>query len=460
MNTNLVKSPQEGISINEESFTYLDPYLTQIGFFSVEDQGKVRALSKKLTVKLRGNSFRIELNALDKYDLPRTPDLDKYLAFVKILHTQIRRREKLENPIPLLSQDLLREIKYKPRYSNNEYESVRDWLGRLRSTEVVCKNLGGTNPDDLTLMTSVFHKVVLRGDRFGGEIQKTNLIWMDDVLLNKFNELELMPFDYEGYKLLTKPTAKTLVPLLSKWLFSSRMRERFEKNYDDLSDLLGNVKNHQLSLIKRQMFPGLQELQDHAWIESFAIEPNKEDGFKVCIKPGERFKKILNYQENKKSMTVIPGNQYHLPSSTDQTATNLRLVGAGESAKQAIGKSKYLYEQWLEYARAQSTLTNPIGFADKAYQTGEKDHILELFLSDKAKQAELDSGLSKDELKSVTRFCPQCYGSGREIVPGKGARECHHTGLTLERLREACEEGDLNEDLMRRFIIQKDTNQR
>lgn len=451
MNTELIQKTQD-IAISEENFVQLDPYLTQIGYFSVEEKGRIRALSKSLVVKLKGTAIRVELNALDKYDLPRTSDLDKYLAFAKILYSRIRRNGPLQNPISLLSQDLLREVKLKSRYNDYEYKSVKNWLGRLRSTEIICENTGDGDTE-LSLMTSVFHRIVLRGDRYENEVVKSNLIWMDDVLLTKFNQHEIMPLDYEGYKLLKKPTAKNLVPLLSKWLFSSRHQDRFEKNYEDLSDLLGTVRCHHKSDIKKQLFPGLGELKDNGWIEKFEIENNSKDSFKVCIKHGDRFKKILSYHELRKSFVVVPGNNIESDPSSDQTnsSTNLKLVEATEVTSRKTGKSKFSFDEWLIYAKTQSNLNNPTGFADKAYSTGDKDHILENLQAEQDKLKLKKPDLSVEELKIIIRFCPQCFGSGREIVAGKGARPCKHERLTNSILESAAGDGDLPAELLKRY---------
>lgn len=454
MNEEHLQIPVTDLEISDENFVQLDPFLTHIGYFSVEEKGRVRATSKKLTVTLKGNGIRVELNALEKLDLPRTQDLDKYLAFAKLLY-QMRHRGEIKNPIPILSQDLLREVRFKKRYNDYEYNSVKEWLRRLRSTEIICESISGNDTPEIGLITSVFHKILYRGDKFGNDIAKTNLIWMDELLLKKFNEHDVMPIDYEGYKLLKRPISKNLVPLLSKWLYASRNRERFERNYNDLSDLLGTVRCRHKSDIKKQLFPSLSELQDNAWIESFEIEKNNQDGFKVCIKHGERFRKIIEHHELKKSFVVVPGNQFQLPS-VNRSAPNLQLVPNGAELQQPTGKSKYSYKQWLDYAHSQANLTNPVGFADKAFQTGEKDHILEYVLAEKAKLTEAPSGLTKDEMKIITRFCSQCFGSGQEVVPEKGARECRHSSLTLEKLRIACEDGDLPEELFIKYeSIQK-----
>lgn len=450
MKEEFVKTQAGDIELSDENFVQLDPFLTHIGYFSVEERGRVRATSKSLTVNLKGNAIRVELNALDKLDLPRTADLDKYIAFAKLLY-QMRQRGELKNPIPLLSQDLLREVKHKKRYNDYEFNSVKEWLRRLRSTEIICESVSGNDTPELGLITGVFHKILYRGDKFEDTVAKTNLIWMDDLLLKKFNEFETLPIDFDGYKQLKRPISRNLVPLLSKWLYAARNRDRFERNYNDLSDLLGTVRCHHQSDIKKQLFPALFELQNYAWIDKYDIEKNNQGGFKICITHGERFKKIIEHHEHKKSMTVVPGNQYHLPYAGGSSGDHLRLVQQTSSANQPTGKSKYSYQQWLEYARSQANLTNPSGFADKAYLTGEKDHVLEYVLNEKEKMSATATGLTKDELKMITRFCPHCYGSGHEIVPGKGARECNHSGLTLEKLKEACEDGDLPEELLLKY---------
>lgn len=225
-----------------------------------------------------------------------------------------------------------------------------------------------------------------------------------------------------------------------------------------MSDLLGVIKCRHKSDIKKQLYPALDELAQHGWIEKFSIEPNNRDGFKICINHGARFEKILNYHEARKSFVVVPGNAAQIPSELKSSAPELKVIDPkATGTKHAVdnrrtGQSKYSYDEWLEYARTQSDLKNPTGYADKAFLSGEKDHILEYIQKDKSKLQKKDEDvLAPDELKRILLFCPQCYGSGSEIIPNKGARPCDHSKLTFEKLEEACQEGELPAELIARY---------
>lgn len=61
--------------------------------------------------------------------------------------------------------------------------------------------------------------------------------------------------------------------------------------------------------------------------------------------------------------------------------------------------------------------------------------------------------ISPDEWGDLLRYCPDCYGFGRDITPGKGSPFCEHekTDIIREKLETAVIEGDIAQDLFERF---------
>lgn len=177
---------------------------------------------------------------------------------------------------------------------------------------------------------------------------------------------------------------------------------------------------------------------------------------------GERYSQFLNIYERRRSFVSLPGKQNNLGATTPPLlaqkgqASALKLVTKNTTTSPP-GQSRFTFEQWLAYAKTQPNLNNPVGFADKAYSTGSKDHILEAHLADsketeKRKVAGIQ--LAEEDLKLVLSFCPQCFGSSLEVVPEKGARRCHHAKLTVKILKAAVARGELKQELLDIYLEQ------
>ncbi|MET0462922.1 MAG: hypothetical protein ABW007_07200 [Chitinophagaceae bacterium] len=86
------------------------------------------------------------------------------------------------------------------------------------------------------------------------------------------------------------------------------------------------------------------------------------------------------------------------------------------AANGVCARSKYTYKQCLAYAEnlVTSGITNPGGYATTIHRSGEADSEIEIFLHpEKAPKP-----------RQFNPECLKCFGVGREIVNGKGARPC------------------------------------
>lgn len=122
---------------------------------------------------------------------------------------------------------------------------------------------------------------------------------------------------------------------------------------------------------------------------------------------------------------------------TKHTHTNLRAVGAPE---EGVCVDDFPLKTFDRYARNQPEIRNPSGWASAARKTGEwneqvarwcAEHAIDPRTGDPVGNPGEDPSLAASPLlhqaeppKKCPPECPRCYGSGMEVVPGKGARRC------------------------------------
>lgn len=93
----------------------------------------------------------------------------------------------------------------------------------------------------------------------------------------------------------------------------------------------------------------------------------------------------------------------------------------------AEAKSKFSLDECRRYAEHLSAtgqgITNPGGFAMTIYRSGGADELIANFLQPKTITAKIDH-----------KNCPRCYGTGMEVVEGKGARRCTYNWEAVEEM--------------------------
>ncbi|MBA3442188.1 MAG: hypothetical protein H0T92_20200 [Pyrinomonadaceae bacterium] len=101
-----------------------------------------------------------------------------------------------------------------------------------------------------------------------------------------------------------------------------------------------------------------------------------------------------------------------------RTVNNSRSEQSTPKRKTGVkAKSKFSLEECMRYAeylnKTGQGIKNPGGFAMTIYRTGEADELIATFLEPKITSEKTDH-----------KGCPRCYGTGMEVVEGKGARRC------------------------------------
>ena len=167
--------------------------------------------------------------------MPTTADLDKYLAFQKILNDIRVREGQVSNPIGFSSTQMLNVLGVKT--AGNNYQEVYEWLQRMTLTGISSKGVIylARRKAWATDTFHVFDRVVAFGMEMpDGSTAERNYVWLSDWQIENINNNYLMPIDFDTYRKLRNHIAKALVPLLQVWLYASRNEGHFEKRYQDL----------------------------------------------------------------------------------------------------------------------------------------------------------------------------------------------------------------------------------
>jgi hypothetical protein len=282
-------------SIEPKEFVKIEKNLNSLGFFTPAKHRGAKAREKVVVFRRELNGKTIEAQATilpsAKYGLPTTADLDKYLAFHKLLEAMRNRVGEISNPVGFTSTQLLTVLGIKD--AGNNYQDIHEWLQRMTLTGINSKGIVymARRKTWVSDTFHVFDRVVTMGSSLpDGSVADRNYVWLSDWQLENINSNYLLPIDLETYRKLRNQIAKILVPLLQVWLYASRAEGRFEKRYPELCEILDIACHKHLSLIRRQLEPSLTELTEHRYLAAWSIEPTVDGReFKLVATHGEKF---------------------------------------------------------------------------------------------------------------------------------------------------------------------------
>ena len=385
-------------------FTKVEKNLASLGFFTPSSKRIKEAKAKTVSITAVLNGNRIEAKATivpaALYGLPITADQDKYLALQKFI-TDLRQRQggRVANPISFSSAELLQLLQQADAGKN--YREIDEWLNVMASTMIISEGavyLAGKK----RWVKDRFH-VFDRAVSFGKELEPgvtadRNYVWLSDWQLENINNNHLIPIDLETYRQLRNHIAKTLVPLLQIWLFASRKEGSFEKRYEELCQILSIRQYYQISRIKEQLGPSLDELTQHGYLASWQAEKTTDDkAYKIILRHGEKFHRDRRRRLAQNPTAVLapaPGSQPAAAAASTDTQEKIQIrrprqarlnlqheiepTLLAELAKRGIGEGgarKLLSKlppdrpvldllEWgdAEVSRQPGKITNPAGF--------------------------------------------------------------------------------------------------
>lgn len=366
--------PSDTSLTHRRDFVKVEKNLSTLGFFTPsKSRGKIELVEKTIRFKREVNGKTVEAEATilpsAKYGLPTTADLDKYLAFQKILNDIRVREGQVSNPIGFSSTQMLNVLGVKT--AGNNYQEVYEWLQRMTLTGISSKGVIylARRKAWATDTFHVFDRVVAFGMEMpDGSTAERNYVWLSDWQIENINNNYLMPIDFETYRKLRNHIAKALVPLLQVWLYASRNEGRFEKRYQDLCSILDIRHQKHLSLIKKQLGPSLDELQYYGYLAGYRIEVTSDGrDYKIVADHGTKFFK------DQKARGGLPMLETTASDTSDTAPSTLKeLVNRGLSEGharrllQSLPEGQCVLDQ-LEYgdwviAKSKKAIVNPPGF--------------------------------------------------------------------------------------------------
>jgi hypothetical protein len=297
-----------------QEFVKIEKNLNTLGFFTPAKHRGAKSSEKVVYFRRELNGKTIDAQATilpsAKYGLPTTADLDKYLAFHKLLEERRNQVGEISNPVDFTSTQLLTVLGIKD--AGNNYQDIHEWLQRMTLTGISSKSTVYMARRKAWVSDTfhVFERVVTVGSTLpDGTAADKNYVWLSEWQLENINSNYLLPIDLDTYRKLRNQIAKILVPLLQVWLYASRAEGRFEKRYPELCEILDIACHKHLSLIRRQLEPSLAELTVYGYLAAWAIEPTVDGReYKVVATHGDKF-----YRDQKLRVLPIPGQLERTP---------------------------------------------------------------------------------------------------------------------------------------------------
>lgn len=296
-----------------QQFIKTEKNLETLGFFSPSSKRSRRSKKKLISFTKIIDSNTVEAETIifpsAEFGLPNTSDLDKYRAFQKILSDEIAKNGKVPKHITITSADLIKTMKRSKE--GKLYKEIEDWLMRMALTGI---QSGGTVwlANKKMWAKDLFHifdRVIIYGQQLDdGTVADCHHIWLSDWQVENINAFYLLTLDYELYKQLRKPIAKSLLSMLQIGFYASG--RTFTKRYDELCKFFGITKYRSLSKIKEQLDPSNEELKSWGFILEYDYAKNADGNtYNIIWKAGERFYNTQNIKEMKKAKALGTSQQ-------------------------------------------------------------------------------------------------------------------------------------------------------
>src|ERR1022692_253443 len=297
------------------TFTKVDNNLTGIGFFTASSKRSRKEIEKTTVITDQGIERRISILPSAKYGLPITQDQDYWLALMKLVAEHLQREGKLVNPFSFTTAGLTKILGQ--AHSGKNYKAVQEWADVMAFTGIKGGAYDAVKKRWLTDRTHAVERFVNIGRELpDGRIAEKNYVWFSQWQLDNINAGNLIAIELTTYIQLENNIAKNLVPHLQEWLFASQRDGRFEKQYEDLCQLLGIRTYHYHSDIHRQLAPSFDELLSHGYLSKWAIDTMaNRHSYKLVLWHGSKYHSDRHTRlEQKQRIKTIPSGDATDPS--------------------------------------------------------------------------------------------------------------------------------------------------
>ena len=278
-------------------FIKIEKNLASLGFFTPSSKRIKGAKKKTITFERVIGERKVEARATilpsAEYGLPITADQDKFFALQKIVSDIRKRQGEVRNPIGFTSAELLRILGKRVTAGKN-YDDITEWLKRMTLTGISSEGTVYFAGKKIWA-TDTFHvferSVSLGTEMPDGRVAEKNYVWLSEWQLENINNNHLLPVDLDTYRQLKNHIAKTMLPLLQIWLWTTRDAGQFEKSYDELCQMLNISRYSHISKIHEKLSPSLNELKACGYLADWKIYKDAESGiYKVVFHHGDRIR--------------------------------------------------------------------------------------------------------------------------------------------------------------------------
>jgi hypothetical protein len=278
-------------------FIKIEKNLASLGFFTPSSKRIKGTKKKTITFERVIGERKVEARATilpsAEYGLPITADQDKFFALQKIVSDIRKRQGEVRNPIGFTSAELLRILGRRVTAGKN-YDDITEWLKRMTLTGISSEGTVYFAGKKIWA-TDTFHvferSVSLGTEMPDGRVAEKNYVWLSEWQLENINNNHLMPVDLDTYRQLKNHIAKTMLPLLQIWLWTTRDSGQFEKSYDELCQMLNISRYKHISKIHEKLSPSLNELKACGYLADWKIYKDSASGtYKVLFFHGDRIR--------------------------------------------------------------------------------------------------------------------------------------------------------------------------
>ena len=285
----VVESPTLPEYIQAEAFLEVSGFFTPSSKRIKGIYVKEKKLREYTDEQGKRRTLKVEISANHKLGLPITSDLDYYRAFLKICDEVVDRDGRFKLPIAVPTKKLAR---YAGKNWNPKTHHETDaWFDRMSYTGIKGAIYIAKKKDfDVNARGTVFSFVVTKGETMrNGKAADTNYVWPSPWFLSNYYYRYTRPLDFEFYKQLRKPIAKSLFTLLENGWFAAEGK-LYAKSYRALCEDFLLTLHSKFSYIKQQLDPSHRELQKLGFLERWEYRRNANDtDYIIVYYPGQKF---------------------------------------------------------------------------------------------------------------------------------------------------------------------------
>lgn len=254
----------------------------------------------------------------------------------------------LRNPINIGSLRNIARVIGISAPSSKELNAIKTAINRLSSLLITSeftfyhKATGKFLKEKEGSFYIIYKKVFTSEELENGEIANSNLIWLDDKILDNINMGYVCPMDAELYFGLN-PIARAVLKLIMESFFASAGNSFVRYFYSTVCDRSTIKRRRYKAQAIQQLQPGLDELISRGIIKHYTLEDVatiKNDWY-LSLYKGPTWLKYYNNLEHK---STVPEVEYHAedapPSNEHPVYLKLVELGIDHSAAETLLASK------------------------------------------------------------------------------------------------------------------------